>query len=63
MGEEQRREPRDPLRVLDRHALRLWAVRSRAALAERREEITALLRDGDLLPAHSLEKVELHLPF
>ncbi|MCG7321225.1 MULTISPECIES: DAK2 domain-containing protein [Arsenicicoccus] len=51
MGEEQRREPRDPLRVLDRHALRLWAVRSRAALAERREEIDALnvfpVPDGD----------------
>ena len=45
MGEEQRREPRDPLRVLDRHALRLWAVRSRAALAERREEILSMIWD------------------
>lgn len=60
MGEQQRGEPgaprgargpRGPLSVLDRHALRLWAVRSRAALAERREEIDALnvfpVPDGD----------------
>lgn len=31
--------------------------------AERRAEITALLRDGDLLPAHPLDRVRLHLPF
>ncbi|AKT52267.1 DAK2 domain-containing protein [Arsenicicoccus sp. oral taxon 190] len=47
-GAETRRRPLD---VLDRRALRLWAVLSRAALAERREEIDALnvypVPDGD----------------